>query len=71
MQNPGQTQIFYKPCLTHLTRTKMTQMTWMTQPGFNPDCHSGINQNTEEADLLETKLNYMKDGKVCVDKIKL
>ena len=49
----------------------MTQMTWMTQPGFNPDCHSGINQNTEEADLLEMKLNYMKDGKVCVDKIKL
>ena len=50
----------------------MTQMTWIIQPGFNPDCHSGINQTTQERRLTgDTKVNYIKDRKVCVDKIKL
>ena len=31
MQNPGHTQIIYKPVQTG------QNMTWMTQPGFNPD----------------------------------
>jgi len=36
MQNPGQTQIFYKAGQTRMTRKKVTQM---TRPSFNPDVY--------------------------------
>ena len=39
MKNLGQTWIFYKPGLTHITQIKRDSvdwMTWMTHPDFNP-----------------------------------
>ena len=33
-------------------------------------CHSGIDQIAQKADLLETKVNGMKDRKICVEELK-
>ena len=38
MQNLGQTRVFYKPDQTRLIQTKVTRLTQMTRPGFDPDC---------------------------------
>jgi len=35
MQNPGQTQIFYKAGQTQMTHKKVTRMTRITRPGYN------------------------------------
>ena len=49
MQNPGPSQIFYKVDETRLIQTKydrMTWITWMIQPGYNPDNDPlGLNQH--------------------------